>query len=156
MPYKLEVAPLQAGYSVDFGNDVLQQAVEGGASRFRRDFKRNTHTVNVAWFVQQDDYDYLLAFYNVWQHKNEPYFLADLIIDSAPLQEYQCNFIGGLRLDSTESLTYKLSATFEVKAKKRSLVNDEMIIGIHDIFNPLEKLANEDLPNALKGVKKYE
>ena len=36
----------QSGYTVDFGNNIITQELEGGASRYRVDSDSNVHYVN--------------------------------------------------------------------------------------------------------------
>lgn len=145
----------QSGYTVDFGTSVIAQELEGGPSRYRVDSKNNVHYVNSTWVVSAKGYQYLIAFFHVWQRNPSQPFLAKLIIDNAVLDEYECFFRnGGFRLDSKNGRIYTVSATLEVAAKLRDDVFDDTLVmlgndQVLDVLNPLEKLVNEDLPNAL-------
>lgn len=148
--YKMDLCPNQDGYSVQHGYGIIRQQLEGGASRFRKNKKNVPSIVNVSWLVEKDGYDYLKAFYEIWQNQDEA-FLLDLIIDDAELLEYSCNFTGGIVLNSVLGYSYRVSAELEAKTKKRNPDQDEIIIlGVLDLVNPLEELVNEDLANALE------
>ena len=155
---KLAYCVRQSGYTVEFGNNVIVQALEGGPSRYRVDTKNNIHFVNSTWVVSKKGYQYLVAFFHVWQRNPSQPFLAGLIIDDALLEEYECFFRnGGFRLDSKDGSVYTVSATLEVTAKPRDDAMDDAIVMLGngntlDIFEPLEQLVNEDLPNALEDL----
>ena len=155
---KLAYCVQQSGYTVDFGTNVIVQELEGGPSRYRVDSKNNVHYVNSTWVVGKKGYQYMMAFFNVWQRNPSQPFLANLIIDDAELDEYECFFRnGGFRLDSKNGQIYTLSATLEVTAKPRDDDMDDALVMLGngntlDIFDPLEKLVNEDLPDALENL----
>lgn len=158
--HTLKQCPNQQGYSVQIGNGVIGQQLDGGLPRFRTDIKNPAHTVAVNWVVDAADYQYLLAFYYVWARNPSQPFKADLIIDNAPLEEYQCFFASPIQLDSKNGNAFMVSAQFVVKAKPRNTVMDDSIVGVRDgggdlteLVTPLEKLANEDLPDALENVE---
>lgn len=155
---KLAYCVMQSGYTVDFGNNVIVQELEGGLSRYRVDSKNNVHSVNSTWVVSEKGYQYLVAFFHVWQRNPSQPFLAKLIIDNADIDEYECFFKnGGFRLDSKNGSVYKVSATLEVVAKPRDDVFDDTLVmlgndQVLDVLNPLEKLVNEDFPDALEAL----
>lgn len=150
--YKMKLCPQQSGYSVAHGfNRVIQDT--GYMPRSRVAVKRQGHQVPVTWLTDKNGYDYLVAFFNLQQNSNEEYFLLDLIVDSADLQEYRCMFRSGIQLTQVSGKAFWVSAELYVRAKKRSDEQDEIIeLGVLDLINPLEKLVNEDLPNALEGL----
>lgn len=150
--YKMKLCPQQSGYSVVHGfNRVIQDT--GYMPRSRVAVKRQGHQVPVTWLTDKNGYDYLVAFFNLQQNSNEEYFLLDLIVDSADLQEYRCMFRSGIQLTQVSGKAFWVSAELYVRAKKRNSDQDEVIeLGVLDLINPLEKLVNEDLPNALEGL----
>lgn len=142
----------QSGYTVDFGNDVIAQNLDGGPSRYRRDVRGNSHTVNVSWVLKLKGYQYLTAFYRVWMRNPSQPFLAELIIDDE-LKDYKCFFKSAIQLNSKEGLVYRVSAQLEVKALIADNAFDDALVSLgsgSDIFEPLEDLVNVDLPNALE------
>lgn len=148
--YKLEICPSQTGYSasINYGKNRIQ--LDGGASRYRQEYRKNSHSVSLTWVTNKFGYNSLVAFASLWSKQNEP-FLIDLIIDSPELIQYKCWFKDGLNLTKVEGLSYTLTADVEVQAYARNSEEDEIIvIGSLGIFEPLEKLVNTDLPNALE------
>lgn len=113
---KLKIQPNQAGYSVQRGNTVLFQELDGGAGRYDRDIQRKSHTVNVAWTLDKTQYDYLQAFYLVWTQNPSQAFLADLIIDTHAMTEYQCYFRSPVNLSNKVGGTYSVGTELEVVA----------------------------------------
>jgi len=142
----------QSGYTVDFGNDVIAQNLDGGPSRYRRDVRGNSHTVNVSWVLKLKGYQYLTAFYRVWMRNPSQPFLAKLIIDDE-LKDYECFFKSPIQLNSKNGPVYQVSAQLEVKALIADDAFDDALVSLgsdSDIFEPLEELVNVDLPNALE------
>lgn len=146
--YKLIVPPQQSGYSVSLGyNRIVQQT--GYVDRYRRGVKRQQHSVTVSWLTDRAGYETLVAFYHLWMDSGT-YFLADLIVDGADLQEYRCNMASGMQLTQIQGRAYYVSAQLTVQAKKRDQAIDEVVsIGVIDLINPLAELVNEDLPQAV-------
>ena len=144
----------QSGYTVNFGSDVINQELDGGVGRYRRDIRRQSHLVNVSWVVKLKGYQYLTAFYRVWMRNPSQPFLAKLIIDDE-LKDYECSFKGAIQLNSKDGPVYRVSAQLEVKTLIADDAFDDALIATGestDIFEPLEELVNEDMPNALGGI----
>lgn len=153
--YKMTLCPLQDGYSVQHPFSINRMQLGGGASRFRKGKKGLPSLVNVQWTVDKNGYDYLLAFYRLWENQTPKInpFLLDLIIDESALTEYSCFFSSGLVLSAVNGPIRTVTATLEVSAKKPDYTVDELIVlGVLDLVNPLEELVNEDLPNAVGGL----
>ena len=74
--------------------------------------------VTLQWMTDKNGYDYLKAFYELWQDQYPAInsFLLDLIIDDSELMEYSCDFTSGLRLDQVAGIYY-ISADIEVLLK---------------------------------------
>ena len=151
--YKMALRPNQSGYSVQHPNAIERMQMAGGASRYRQGKKNLPSLVTLQWTTSKNGYDYLVAFFKVWQNQYPAInpFLLDLIIDDSELMEYSCRFTGGLQLDQIAGHAYYISAEIEATAKKRNNDVDEIILlGVLDLLNPLEQLVNVDLPNALE------
>lgn len=149
----------QSGYSAQVGDGVISQELDGGAPRYRRALKGTYHSAGVRWVVKEAGYQYLMAFYRVWARNPSQRFLAKLCIDDPVVQHYQCYFTGPPVLNSKEGKIYTVTAQFRVKPLNISAEMDELIItaieegnDLAEIFKPLEKLVNEDLPNALGEI----
>lgn len=154
----------QSGYSVQIGDGVIVQQLDGGAPRFRRTLKGTVHTAAVQWIVQSAGYQYLMAFYRVWARNPSQPFLCKLCIDDAPVQDYQCYFSGSPKLTSKEADVFTVGATLIVKPLETSDEIDDLIVAVGNqdqnlssMFNPFEELVNQDLPNAMQNVpQRYE
>lgn len=147
----------QEGYSANIGDGVMSQVLDGGADRYRKSLKGVVHTVSSRWVVQESGYQYLIAFYYVWARNPSQPFIAKLCIDNAPVEDYECFFNGSPTLSSKEANIYTVTANLKVKPLPRDDAMDDLIVGagneggdLAGILNPLEKLVNEDLPDALE------
>ena len=154
--HKLKYCPLQSGYTAQIGDGVISQELDGGAPRFRKALKGTYHTANVSWVVSEQGYQYLMAFYRVWARHPSQRFLARLCIDNAPVEDYECYFSSSPMLSGKEAKIFTVTAVLRVKPLKADNSVDDLFVAIGDgevdslnLFNPLEELVNEDLPDAL-------
>lgn len=155
----LQLPPLQASYNVDFGDEVTRIQLNGGAGFYRRDVIGASSQVNANWNLSKAQYQYFMAFYRVQVSKGSAPFQYRLIIEQADAADYEVFFMPGtFKLIGKNGLRYMVTAQLEVKAKPVDLVFDQAIIDSYgsgfgtDAANLLEKLANEDLPNALENA----
>ncbi|MDF2419183.1 hypothetical protein GWP85_16960 [Acinetobacter beijerinckii] len=156
---RLKYCSTQQGYSANIGDGVISQILDGGADRYRRSLKGVMHTVNSRWVVGEAGYQYMMAFYRVWARNPSQPFIAKLCVDNAPVEDYECFFSGAPTLSSKLSGIYTVTATLKVKPLLVNNDLDDIIIGVGNdggdlakLLNPLEKLVNEDLPNALENL----
>ena len=156
---RLMLKPTQAGYSVQYGNGVNSQQLNGGASRFEVDVLGASHTVNLSWTTGQAGYQYLMAFYRIWQQNPSQPFLARLIIDDHQMQDYDCHFVPAtLMLAAKTGQAHTVTAQVEARAKTPDYDFDQSLVdawesGAFDGVNQLEQLTNVDLPDALENVE---
>lgn len=159
--HKLKTRPTQSGYSVQHGSNVQMQQLDGGAPRLGIFTKKASHSVNVQFVVDKAGYQYLCAFYRVWLRNPSQPFLADLVIDGeAPLQQYQCFFVpGSFQLSSKNGQAHTVVAQLIVPALNTDDDLDDLLVSIGDadgsvadLVNPLQQIANHDLPDALDGI----
>lgn len=155
---RMKYCSTQQSYSANIGDGVISQILDGGADRYRRSLKGVMHTVNSRWVVGEAGYQYMMAFYRVWARNPSQPFIAKLCVDNAPVEDYECFFSGAPTLSSKLSGVYTVTATLKVKPLLVNIDLDDIIIGVGNeggdlakILNPLEKLVNEDLPNALEN-----
>lgn len=146
----------QQGYSANIGDGVIAQELDGGAPRYRRALKGVMHVVNSRWVVTSAGYQYLMAFYRVWERNPSQPFLAKLCIDNPAVEDYQCFFDGGLTLNEKNGKFFIVTAKLRVKPLKIDPAVDDIIVeagnsgtDLAALLNPLEILVNVDLPNAL-------
>ena len=143
---RLMLPPTEAGYTATFGGGVISQKLQGGASRFEVDVLGASHMLSLSWLTDRAGYQYLMAFYRLWQRNPSQHFLAALIIDDHQLRDYECHFVP----DS-------ISAQIEAKALTPDYVFDQSLVDTwggfpSDGFAQLEQLVNVDLPDALEDL----
>lgn len=155
---KLMYCSTYQGYSANIGNGVTSQELDGGADRYRRALKGVPHTVSSRWVVTEYGYQYLMAFYRVWQRNPNKPFYAKLCIDDSELRDYQCFFDAktGLTLTEQRGRLFVVTGTLKVKPLKVDPAMDDIIVDAGNagtdlaaLLNPLEILVNVDLPKAL-------
>ncbi len=153
------LCPLQRGYAPEVANNILEQELMGGFARQRVQFINNVHTVTAS--VMLDDkgkQQYWWAFWRSHQENPRP-FLWRLIVDDTEMTTYVCQFVAGsLRLNERDGKVYSVSFGLRLKPNNTGTDFDETIIGLWEsgdprkLLNLLEKLVNEDLPDALGGL----
>lgn len=159
----LPICPAQAGYTASFNDGVLQITLDGGSPRSRVSYSGGVCPVEVTWVVNGDDYSLLQGFYRRQARRGYSGFLADLILDDSVMQRYTATFrAGSLRLAGKQGGVFTVTASLLVDplAKYADSETDpyEYIIdllpyygnveAIRQVMNRLEKLVNEDWPNA--------
>ena len=149
----------QEGYSVAFRSGVASQELDGGAPRNRRLSKNSFHTVSVQWKVLEAGFQYLDAFYNVWSETPSQRFNASLRVNGPEFKPYECLFVpDSFQLTSMQGPVYTVTAQLRVKPIVDSELNKIIVEAGNDgqdlasLFNPLEKLVNDDLPRAMEGI----
>lgn len=156
---RLMLPPTEAGYTATFGGGVISQKLQGGASRFEVDVLGASHTVNLSWTTDQAGYQYLMAFYRLWQRNPSQPFLARLIIDDHQMQDYDCHFVPAtLMLSAKSGKAHTVTAQIEAKAITPDYDFDQSLVdawesGMGAGMPELEQLVNVDLPNALENVE---
>lgn len=84
--------------------------------------------------------------------------LVEMFLDDPVVQKYECLFVpDSLRLTSKNGAIYNVSVQFSVKPLKVNEAADDAIVmlvnnSISGIADPLEKLVNDDLPEALENL----
>lgn len=155
---KFKYVPLQAGYTGETSSGVMSQKLDGGADRNRRVSKNNWSSVSCAFKLDELGYQYVQAFYRIWQRSPSKPFLVEMFLDDSEVQKYECLFVpDSLRLTSKNGAIYNVSVQFSVKPLKVNEAADDAIVmlvnnSISGITDPLEKLVNEDLPEALENL----
>ncbi len=120
---RLNLCPLQSSYSVQFGCNVSATDVDGGFSRYTREFDSDSHIVAVSYQLRTADYEYLLAFYRVWQASPNQRFLMSLIINDSYMHDYECVFVPkSLNLVGVNGNI--INVAFSVEAYSNAVVGD--------------------------------
>ena len=153
------LCPLQRGYTPEVANNLLEQALAGGFARQRIQFVNNVHTVNAS--VLLDDKSKQQYFWAFWRshQKNPRPWLWRLIVDDTEMTTYVCQFIAGsLRVNERDGKVYSVSFGLRLKPNNTGNDFDETIVALWNdgdprkLLNLLEKLVNEDLPDALGSL----
>lgn len=153
---RMKYCSTQQSYSANIGDGVISQILDGGADRYRRSLKGVMHVVSSRWVVNKVGYQYLMAFYRVWARNPSKPFIAKLCVDNAPVEDYQCFFSGAPTLTEKNGKVFTVTATLKVKPLAVDEAMDDLIVEVGNdgedlasLMNLLEKLVNEDLPDAL-------
>lgn len=153
------LCPLQRGYTPEVANNLLEQALAGGFARQRIQFVNNVHTVNAS--VLLDDKSKQQYFWAFWRsHQTNPRpWLWRLIVDDTEMTTYVCQFIvGSLRVNERDGKVYSVSFGLRLKPNNTGNDFDETIVALWNdgdprkLLNLLERLVNEDLPDALGSL----
>lgn len=152
--------PLQRGFTPEAANNLLEQQLMGGFARQRVQFVNNVHTVTASVMLETKlKQQYFWAFWRSHTRDAPRPFMWRLRIDDAEAADYQCQFVAGsLQTQERIGISYAVSFSLRLKPNNTGKDFDETIIGLWDSGDPslllslLEKLVNEDLPDALGGL----
>lgn len=154
------LCPLQRGFTPDVSNGLLEQALAGGFARQRMQFINNVHTVNPSVLLDTKlKQQYFWAFWRNHTRDAPRPFMWRLMIDDTEMTDYQCQFVAGsLQVQERSGIVYAVSFGLRCTPNLSNSGFDETIINIWESGDPvaflnlLEKLVNEDLPDALGGI----
>ncbi len=123
----LDLCPQQASYNLAFGDNTTAAKYEMGNSKLEQ-YKQNTpDVVSTSFILQPVDYNYLLAFYRIWQRQPKP-FIAKLMIDQRPLQQYKCQLIPKTMQMRKNGNLFNMSMQLQVKRNIHSSAADQALI----------------------------
>lgn len=153
------LCPLQRGYSPTVANNLLEQELMGGFARQRVQFVNNVHTVTASVMLDEKiKQQYFWAFWDNHQDKPRP-FMWRLMVNNTEMTDYVCQFVASsLQIGERDGKVYSVSFNLRLKPNNTGKDFDEGIIGLWESGDPslllklLEKLVNEDLPDALGGL----
>ena len=154
---KLVLCPLKDSYSATMGNDVITTQYDNGMPRQRLSGAGRPHKVGVTFRHKSVHQDYILAFWRVYRAKA---FALRIILDSSSLQWYECRFLGEPSISALGGNVFEFSIALVCKPKPLNLEVDETLVyfynatggDISGFTNQLERLVNEDLPDALGSL----
>lgn len=156
---KLKISPVEEGYGVSFGREIMPIPTRGGRSRFRRELLSAASRVSVQWITDGAGYEYLQAFFRSVARGGAIAFTADLILDRAGLYEASANLIpGSLQLSSIRGEAHTLIAELEAAPIPDDPDFDETVIMLYEeygddapgIILSLAHLVNVALPEAIE------
>ena len=151
------LCPLRDGYNIKLGDDVTTTQFASGMPRSRLTSVGRPHQVDVTFRHKGQHQDY---FFNFWMlHRTRP-FMMRLLAGTSNMQWFECQFYGSPDHSELGNDVHQSSIGLIVKPKKfdkqvaQDYIDAYILTGgdISTYFNLLEKLVNEDLPNAMRGL----
>lgn len=158
---KLGLIPDQTSYSAKDGTEIIGVQFDGGPPRYRRDAVGAPARVTVSWTLDASAYQYLRAFYRTGLGNGADWFLVDLLLGDAALEEHQAHFVpGSFGLQSRQGKAYIAGAELDVIPAATDVDYDSAVLtlfeeygfgrtGTSDLFQRLSTLVNQDLPGSL-------
>lgn len=154
---QLILCPLLDSYNVAIGNDVISTQYSNGPPRQRLDGVGRPHNVQVAFRHKAQHQEYIMRFWRVQRAKP---FAMRLMIESIGMEWYQCWFDGPPQPMPLGGGVFEFRINLIVKARPLNIGVDAAYLwaysqtngDISTYFNALEKLVNEDLPDAMGSL----
>ena len=154
---RLILCPLLENYSAAIGNDVLSTQFTNGPPRLRLDGVGRPHQVGVTFRHKAQHHDYIWQFWELYKAKP---FAMRLIIKGTSMKWFQCWFSGAPQDVVLGGDIFEFSVNLIVKAQAIDLDLAQEYVDFYmetngDISgynNNLEKLVNQDMPNAVGSL----
>ena len=154
---QLVLLPLRDGYSPSVSRGILTSDSEIGYPRQRRAFVNAPQRAQMTYRCRASQLDYLLAFDRVYRGQ---WFLSQQQIGT-DVAWHECLMLNDEI--NPQPISYNLwdvGLSMIIKPLPRDIEMDKSIMAISNMtggdtdayFNALEKLVNEDLPNAIAGL----
>lgn len=125
----LPLPPDTESYTFTYGNQVMSTELDGGQSRFRKDFLGHVHNLDVQWTLNLKNFNYLMAFYRTTLDHGSLSFTIGLIMESGSLVTVTAWFVPGtLKHASPKGNTYVVTASLEVIPDPNAATGDAAII----------------------------
>lgn len=167
---KFMLKPFADSYGINLAEDVINTETAGGEPRQRQGFVGSWHTVTATYKHRPAQHQYFLAFRNAYKARA---FWAYLLVDDVVHRWYRCRFIKNGQISprygggiftvavtlSVEPIPYDIDKDGNFIPYPHSVDEDLTITAIYEMtngesdkyFNMLEKLVNQDLPQAMRG-----
>jgi len=112
---KLAYLPERSSYSYKNNSHVLTAELEGGLSRSRVDIVGGSSRIDCTWNLDNNEFQYFMAFYNSRTKRGANFFLMDLILDRPIAEEFVVKFVPDTLVSSSPSeLAFTIAASLEV------------------------------------------
>ncbi len=150
--------PFRDGYNFSLGRTTDTTQYTAGLPRQRKRQVGAVHQLTATYKCRRSQYQYLLAFLRVYEAKP---FLAYLLLDDIDHQWYECRIVSeNINVSTLGDQIFTVSLDLVVKSKRHVVESDKALVEIYNMtdgqidafFNALEKLVNEDLPDALGSL----
>jgi len=150
---KLFLEPVQADYATQPPTEIIAQQLDGGQGRYRADVLGGSTIVNVSWILEDNDYQYLWAFFRAKTNRGATAFLIDLILEEPVMTERTVNFIpASLKLDGKSGDVYSASAQLEVQAIPEDVDLDNSLVDIWEATGGVDMPGYLNLFNIIVNV----
>ena len=153
---KLQLRPQLDGYGVQLGNDVITTEAEHGMPRQRLQSVGVVHRVSPTYRCTKAQYQYLMIFLRAYRARA---MLMYHHFDDTEPSWYECRIVSDVSVQHVGYQVYDVSFDVVAKSTRYNIDQDmgflaiyEMGADANDFYNRLEKLVNQDLPNATRGL----
>lgn len=155
---KLQLKPLRSGYGFSLSTGIVSTETQAGMPRQRLASVGVVHRVSPTYKCTRAQWQYFLAFIRVYRGRA---FYAYLLLDDIDHHYYECHMVNeSLKVSTLGDQIFSVQVDLIVKPRPVQIDQDlvflamyEMSQGEQDIFfNHLEKLVNQDLPQATRGL----
>lgn len=150
--------PYRSGYGFDLATGVISTKTKADLPRQRRGQLGQPHELVVTYKCTRAQWQYFLSFFRAHAGRR---FLAYLLLDDIDHHWYECCCTDEhINVTTLGDQIFTVKLTLVVKPRRIDIDQDEAIIAIYNMtkdeqdgyFNHLEKLVNQDLPNATRGL----
>lgn len=155
---KLMLKPYRSGYGFSLSTGVISTQTQAGMPRQRRGQVGVVHHLSVTYKCTRAMWQYMLAFLRVNAGRE---FMAYLLLDDIDHHWYECRYMDEqINVSTLGDQIFTVKLTLIVKGRVINIGQDEAIIALYNMskdeqdgyFNQLEKLVNNDLPNATREL----
>ena len=154
---KLQLKPLLDGYGVKLGNNVMTTEVEYGMPRQRLKSVGAVHRVSPTYRCTKAQYQYLMAFYRTYRARAVMMYHH---FDDVEPSWHECRIVSEVSVEHVGYQVYDVSFDVVAKSTRYNIDQDMVFLAIYEMsqgeqdayFNHLEKLVNQDLPQATRGL----
>ena len=155
---KLMLKPYREGYSFTLGRQTRTTETASGMPRQRKDSVGTVHRLSPTYKCTRSMCQYLMAFLRTYEAQP---FLAYLLLDDAEHHWYECRITSdSISVSTRGDQIFSVQIELIIKPRPVNASLDLTIVDIYGMtggqmdayFNSLEKLVNEDLPEALGDV----
>ena len=155
---QLMLTPYRDGYSFALGRSTVSTQYISGMPRQRKTKVGTVHQLTATYKCTRSKYQYLVAFLRAYEAKP---FLAYLLLDDIDHHWHECRIMDeSIAVSTNGDQIFTVSLNLVVKSKKLDVGVDAAYLWAYsqtngDIsvyFNALEKLVNEDLPDAMREL----
>ena len=154
---RLQLKPLRSGYGFSLSTGVVSTETQAGMPRQRLASVGAVHRISPTYKCTRAKWQYFLAFMRAYRGRA---FYAYLLLDDIDHHWYECRMVGeSLQVSTLGDQMFSVKLDLIVKPRPVHIDQDlgfltmyEMGADANDFYNHLEKLVNQDLPQATRGL----